>query len=159
MVFSVTVVKKLFITFLVVGLTACVSVDPYPQPSVPVIEGSDSSTEEEMAPETQSTTVPKKVNEVATAPAVVNNLLVKAKKQQGQGDLSSAMSTVERAIRIAPRYPASYYQLAELKFDANEFSDAKSLAQKAISLGASGSLKRSALELVIASENYISQGL
>mgnify|MGYP006092741065 FL=1 len=166
MVLSVTITKKISITFIMLGLTACVSVNPYTQPNgagtqsaAQVIDKSGQLTENEVLLEPQPTAVPKEVSAVAAAPAVVNNLLIKAKKQQQQDDLNAAMSTVERAIRIAPRYPASYYQLAELKFESNDFSNAKSLAQKSISLGASGSLKRRALELVQMSDNYISQGL
>jgi tetratricopeptide (TPR) repeat protein len=166
MVITVNMRKKLFIIVVVMGLTACVSVDPYTQPSgpghqstVPVIDASGKPDEQEIIATPEAIAKPREVSEVAAAPAVVNNLLAKAKKQQRQGDLSGAMSTVERAIRIAPRYPTGYYQLAVLKFDANEFSNAKSLAQKAISLGANGSLKNSAQELVVISDNYIAQGL
>jgi tetratricopeptide (TPR) repeat protein len=166
MVVTVNMIKKLFIIVVVMGLTACVSVDPYTQPSgpgpqskVPVIDASGKPDEQEVVPTPPTIAKPREVSEVAAAPAVVNNLLAQAKKQQRQGDLNGAMSTVERAIRIAPRYPTSYYQLAVLKFDANEFSNAKSLAQKAISLGANGSLQTSAQELVATSDNYIAQGL
>jgi tetratricopeptide (TPR) repeat protein len=166
MVVTVNMIKKLFIIVDAMGLTACVSVDPYTQPSgpsphstVPVIDASGKPDEQEIIPTPAATAKPRDVSEVAAAPEVVNNLLAKAKKQQRQGDLNGAMSTVERAIRIAPRYPTSYYQLAVLKFDANEFSNAKSLAQKAISLGANGSLKNAAQELVAVSDYYIAQGL
>ena len=166
MVVTVNIIKKLFVIVVVMGLTACVSVDPYTQPSgsgsqsaVPVIDVSGKSDEQEVIPTSEAIAKPREISEVAAAPTVVNNLLAKAKKQQRQGDLSGAMSTVERAIRIAPRYPTSYYQLAVLKFDANEFFNAKSLAQKAISLGANGALKSSAQELVVISDNYITQGL
>lgn len=166
MVVTVNMIKKLFIVVVVMGLTACVSVDPYTQPSgavpqsrVPVIDANGKPDEKEAVPAPEATAKPREISEVAAAPAVVNDLLAQAKKQQRQGDLNGAMSTVERAIRIAPRYPTSYYQLAVLKFDANEFSNAKSLAQKAISLGANGSLKGSAEELVAISDNYIAQGL
>lgn len=156
-------VNKLAIIIVVTGLTACASIDPYTQPtlstppSAPVLDTNGLASEKEVAPE--QAVKPKEVSDVAAAPAVVNGLLAKAGKQRQQGDLNTAMATVERAIRIAPRYPVSYYRLAELKFDTNNFANAKSLAQKAISLGASDSLKRSAQELVVMSDNYIVQGL
>jgi cytochrome c-type biogenesis protein CcmH/NrfG len=163
MVITMNRVNRLVIIVVVMGLTACVSIDPYTQPSTatqpsaPVTEASGQPNEKEVAPE--PTAKPKDISEVAAAPAVVSDLLAKAGKQKRQGDLNGATATVERAIRIAPRYPVSYYRLAELKFDANDFSNAKSLAQKAISLGASGTLKISAQELVVISDNYIAQGL
>jgi tetratricopeptide (TPR) repeat protein len=156
-------VNKVSVIVVVVALTACASIDPYTPPSVstlpsaPVINPSDQPSEKEAASE--PAVKPKQISDVAAAPAVVNDLLAKAGKQKQQGDLNAAMATVERAIRIAPRYPASYYRLAQLKFDANNFANAKSLAQKAISLGANNSLKRRAQELVVRSDNYIVQGL
>jgi tetratricopeptide (TPR) repeat protein len=165
MVFPITPIKKITTVLILAGLTACASIDPYTQPSgagdestKPVIDSKDTNQQvdkELQAPKLAPAAKPKAINEVATAPAVVKNLLSKANIQQRQGDLNAAMSTVERAIRIAPRYPDSYYQLAELKFEANDFSSAKSLAEKSISLGASGNVKRDAVALVDKSDSYL----
>lgn len=106
----------------------------------------DKATNEEVAP-------PKKaqkpiVNNAQKAPAAVSSLLNRAEKQMNEGSLSSANSSLERAIRIAPRYPESYYRLALLRYQQKQYKQARSLAQKSISLGATGSLRKQAVKLI-----------
>lgn len=88
------------------------------------------------------------VNSAAKAPAAVSSLLDRAEKQMNAGKLSSANSSLERAIRIAPRYPESYYRLALLRYQQGQYNQARSLAQKSISLGAKGGLHKQALKLI-----------
>ena len=91
---------------------------------------------------------PAPVDHVAQAPAAVVTLIDKAEQQLNKGDENAAVLSLERAIRIAPRYPESYYRLGKLRFDQSHYDQARALAQKAISLGASGWLRWQAERLV-----------
>ena len=84
----------------------------------------------------------------AQAPAVVISLLRRAEQQSRAGNDTAAGSSLERAIRIAPRYPESYYRLGELRYKEGRYSQAVSLAQKTLSLGAQGSLRNIANALI-----------
>jgi len=88
------------------------------------------------------------VDPVVKGSGVVNALLDQALQQVKNGEQQAAESSLERAIRIAPRFPESYFRLAELRYQQGKYSQARSLAQKALSLGADGSIRRQALSLV-----------
>ncbi|MFT4837356.1 MAG: tetratricopeptide (TPR) repeat protein [Psychromonas sp.] len=66
----------------------------------------------------------------------------------------AAASSLERAIRIAPRFPESYYRLGELRYQEGVYNQAVLLAQKALRLGAAGMLRRQAQDLVSKSGAY-----
>lgn len=97
------------------------------------------------------------VDNVVTLSPAVSKLLQQAEVQQqsgsNTGNYNAAIATLERAIRIAPRYPESYYRLAKIRFQQGSYAQALSLAQKAISLGASGNLKQQSLSLIAISSN------
>lgn len=84
----------------------------------------------------------------AQAPSAVISLLRRAEQQERDGNEKAAASSLERAIRIAPRYPESYYRLGELRYKEGSYSQAASLAQKTLSLGAQGTLRRLAEALI-----------
>lgn len=84
----------------------------------------------------------------AQAPSAVISLLSRAQQQERDGDDKAAASSLERAIRIAPRYPESYYRLGELRYKEGSYSQAASLGQKTLSLGAQGSLRSLAQALI-----------
>ena len=88
------------------------------------------------------------VDPVVKGSGVVNALLDQALQQVKNGEQQAAESSLERAIRIAPRFPESYFRLAELRYQQGKYNQARSLAQKALSLGADGSIRRQALSLV-----------
>jgi len=85
---------------------------------------------------------------VVTAPPAVQSLLDKAVSQRRAGEVDAAVATVERAIRLAPRYPGSYYLLADIRFEQGQTAQARSLAQKSLALGADGELKRRVEDLI-----------
>ena len=91
---------------------------------------------------------PKPVDDTAKAPAAVASLLDRAKQQESSGDYQAAVASLERAIRIAPRYPESYYRLGELRLRQGFYSQARSLGHKTLSLGADWLLRRQAQSLV-----------
>jgi len=91
---------------------------------------------------------PAPVDDVAQAPAAVTALLERAQQQQRDGNEQAAAASLERAIRIAPRYPESYFRLGELRYQQGIYDQARSLAEKALSLGADWWLRREAEALV-----------
>lgn len=101
---------------------------------------------------------PTVVDDAAEAPAAVTALLERAKQQQRSGNEQAAAASLERAIRIAPRYPESYFRLGELRYQQGIYDQARSLAEKALSLGADWWLRREAQSLVerasAADKNY-----
>jgi tetratricopeptide (TPR) repeat protein len=90
----------------------------------------------------------RKVDEVVAAPPAVDSLLNKAASQRRSGNLTAAVATIERAIRIAPRYPGSYYMLGDIRLEQGRSSQARSLAGKSLALGAEGELKQQAENLI-----------
>ena len=79
-------------------------------------------------------------------------LLDSAEKQRLSGDYMLAAASLERAIRISPRDPELYYQLAQVRYLQHNYHQTEQLCRKAISL-ASGEKKllercRSLLEKV-----------
>lgn len=88
------------------------------------------------------------VDSAVKAPAAVISLLQRAQQQAQKGDNKSAASSFERAIRMAPRYPESYYRLGELRYQEGAYRQAASFAQKSLTLGAEGILRRQAEDLL-----------
>lgn len=64
-------------------------------------------------------------------------LLKTAGQQKQAADYVSAAASLERAIRISPRDPVLYYQLAEVRYLQRNFQQAEQLCRKAISLAGS----------------------
>ncbi|MFT7053116.1 MAG: tetratricopeptide (TPR) repeat protein [Psychromonas sp.] len=88
------------------------------------------------------------VDKAARAPSAVVSLFKRADQQAQNGNSKAAASSLERAIRMAPRFPESYYRLGELRYQEGAYNQAASLAQKALRLGAAGMLRRQAQELI-----------
>lgn len=63
-------------------------------------------------------------------------LLGDARQAAGRGDYASAESQVERALRISPRDPQIYLQLAALKRQKGEYLQAEQVALRGIALAA-----------------------
>lgn len=128
-------------------LTACQTL-PDQQPLVETNnETQKAKTTVTATPQTKKHQAPK-VDEVAKISPAVSSLLSQANTQQQAGNHQAAISTLERAIRVAPRYPESYYRLASIHFQQGNYQQAATLAQKAISLGASGRLREQSLSLI-----------
>ena len=59
-------------------------------------------------------------------------LLTTAQQQQGGGDLNGALSSLERAQRIAPREPQVLYRLAEVRLAQGDAAQAEQLARRGL---------------------------
>ncbi|MCG6200831.1 tetratricopeptide repeat protein [Psychromonas antarctica] len=141
-------IKQLPLICLPFVLLACATrptVTPISQPTTPLPEQTTRPTD--TAPVIKQVQ-PSPVDNVAKAPAAVISLLKRAEQQTLNGNNSAAQASLERAIRIAPRYPESYYRLGELHYQQGSYALARSLAQKTLSLGADGWLRKQALKLV-----------
>ncbi|HET8705763.1 MAG TPA: hypothetical protein VFM46_05610 [Pseudomonadales bacterium] len=76
------------------------------------------------------------VNEVNKAyqSEVTSSLLSTAKKQRDNKQYANATATLERAVRIAPKDPEPFKQLAQVKFDQGRFNESEQMARKALVL-------------------------
>ena len=154
--------KLLGIASVVIALQACTStqvfvppdyeppVDPDPVPAY------DPSKE---VPQAQSLPVPEEpkievrpVYEVPPLPSIVVSMLDEAKRQHAEGNSRAATASAERAIRLAPRHPEPYYVLASIEEDLGSTRRANALANKSLSLGAEGSLRRKVKKLIAATQ-------
>ncbi len=68
--------------------------------------------------------------------AAVVALLGEARQAASSGDLAGAESQVERALRISPRDPQVYLQLAALKRQQGEYLQAEQVALRGVSVAA-----------------------
>jgi len=59
-------------------------------------------------------------------------LLTTAQQQQTGGDLNGASSSLERAMRIAPREPQVLYRLAQVRLAQNDPAQGEQLARRAL---------------------------
>ena len=125
-------ISKIGILFAPLLMIACTSVPPQqqnnqPQPPVIVMEQTSQS---------------------IIAPKAVLSLIARSQQQVKQADLNGAKTSLERALRITPRYPDSYYYLAKVNYLQGQYIQARSMAKKSLSLGAQGSLLESILRLL-----------
>jgi len=63
-------------------------------------------------------------------------LLTTAREQEGRGDLGGASSSLERAMRIAPREPQVFYRLAQVRLAQGDAAQAEQMAQRGLSFAA-----------------------
>ena len=82
------------------------------------------------------------------SPAILS-LVKEAEKSSRAGDYESAVSTIERALRIEPRNPTLTYKLAQLRLKQSKPRLAEDLAKKAALLSAQDkTLKRQSWLLI-----------
>lgn len=63
-------------------------------------------------------------------------LLTVSRDQESRGDLSGASSSLERAMRIAPREPQVFYRLAQVRLAQGNAAQAEQMAQRGLSFAA-----------------------
>ena len=85
---------------------------------------------------------PKQVDIKPTYSSPVESLLRESRNLQGKGDISGAVASMERALRIEPRNAYLWNRLAHLRVEQNQGERAAEIAAKSISLaGADSNLK------------------
>ncbi len=128
-------------------LSGCVDLSPYQQNPAPVegrypaIYGEPpmSQIEKESATTTMTTAYPpqkSRVRHVMAADPIVLALVGESKEMMLGGDIPSAIATLERGVRIRPRNPLLWAQLAELRLKQGKVVLAENLAKKSLALTA-----------------------
>ncbi len=93
------------------------------------------ATSESVTPPPQPAFQPPAASASRTEPSgALLALLEQAETQHQAGNNQRALSSLERAQRIAPREPLVYLQLARLRLDMKDYQRADQLARKGLSL-------------------------
>ncbi|MDX2321879.1 MAG: tetratricopeptide repeat protein [Moritella sp.] len=150
------IIKRVCLLSLPWLLTACGTIPTYNSNGTQVQETNKPApiASEQSKPAAKPQPKPAAVDDTAQAPAVVLSLMKRAEKQVASGDNHGAIASLERAIRIAPRYPETYYRLGERYFNQGNYQQARSLAEKSITLGADWLLRRQAESLINRASAY-----
>jgi Tfp pilus assembly protein PilF len=110
---------------IVLALAACAAPQPAPvetSPPPPVEQPAPSSTARESV--------------------AVAGLMDSARSDAGAGRLAEAAATLERALRIEPRNPRLWQELAHVRLQQGDFPQAESLAQRSNSWAGSDTALR-----------------
>lgn len=102
--------------------------------NVPVVDIRDGRPQDNS---TEPQDLPYIKNSLPTKPSentAILSLMKQGEQQQQSGDYVAAARTLERAIRISPRYAELYYRLSEVRFAQQNFGQSEQLCRKAISL-------------------------
>lgn len=83
-------------------------------------------------------------------PAAAVALMAQARDHRAAGRLSDAAVTLERALRIAPREPSIYRELAEVRLQEGKTAQAEQFARKGISLAGGEDAEQARLWTVVA---------
>ncbi|MFZ0257245.1 MAG: tetratricopeptide repeat protein [Gammaproteobacteria bacterium] len=144
---------------LCIALVGCATAPPAPR-DVPVIERSTTKQPEsgqqalpqEQPPGPKPPPAPLSGGEVSRsqepdpeavpATPVVVALLDAADRQKQAGELPAAAASLERALRIEPRNPETWYQLAVIRFGQGHLDQAEQLARKAEALAGGDNVAR-----------------
>ncbi|QFI37176.1 tetratricopeptide repeat protein [Moritella marina ATCC 15381] len=148
------IIKRLCLLLLPWLLTACGTIPTYNSNGTEVQGSTNTSKAEQSKPTPAVKAKQAAVDETAQAPAAVLSLMKRAEEQVARGDNPGAIASLERAIRIAPRYPETYYRLGERYFNQGNYKQARSLAEKSITLGADWLLRRQAESLMERASAY-----
>jgi len=111
-----TLVRVLLISVMVSLLAAC-SIEKHRQPA-PVVSIIDKGTDGSIS-SNKST---------SKASPVIKHLLQQARQLKLNGQAPRAAAVLERAIRIEPQNPFAWHQLAQVRMDQKNYSQAESLA-------------------------------
>jgi len=148
------IIKRACLFALPLVLTACGTIPTYNSNGTQVQESNNTVPVTGEASKPKAKPKPAQVDDTAQAPAAVISLMKRADKQVSSGDNRGAIASLERAIRIAPRYPETYYRLGERYFYQGNYKQARSLAEKSITLGADWLLRRQAESLIERASAY-----
>lgn len=140
-------------------LAGCTSVTAPPSTVV-----SDPESKPESKPESIPESIPERSNvEAVTKPPLLSNnravitLLNRARIDTDAGQREAASASLERALRIEPRNPWLWHELAQLRLRQGNYAQAISLAKKSSSF-AGGSRQIQALNWRVIGNARIAQG-
>ena len=122
------------VVFLVMG---CVSSGE--NLNVPVVDSRDEQPQGRDIEPQELPTIRNNLPTKASENPAILSLMKQASRQQQSGDNVGAARTLERAIRISPRYAELYYRLSEVRFAQQDFGQSEQLCRKAISLASGNS--------------------
>lgn len=118
---------------------------PLQQPSSTVTQPADK--DKNIQIRAYEPSVPKAVAPVHSS--AVTSLVAQAQLLESAGDMTAAVATIERALRIEPRNAHLWNQLAHLRFSQGRVSPAADLAMKSMALaGGDIALKRDNWRLI-----------
>ena len=105
--------------------------------------------EEGIAAREQSTSSVENINKPIISSSATQQLLGDAQAAFVKGDLVAAESVTNRGLRIAPKDPALWLQLAKIRLGQGEYQEAVSLSERAHVLAANNpAAKVDALEII-----------
>lgn len=132
---NLSVLRLFTLTILAALLVACGSIDKRSTTEVPVEERDHGpiSTYRLLPPEPEATPEPAPGKVPGSA---ISHLHADAKKQLAAKQYNSAVSTLERALRIAPRNAELWHSLAVARLQQRRWDMARNLAAKSNSLAA-----------------------
>lgn len=123
-----------------------------PPPTVIIPAPAPGTTPAEPAPEAQPLPTPPPAPPTRTyrlGPAT-QSLVAQARGQIEQGELDAAGGTLDRAVRIEPRNPLLWIELAQLRLAQKDAKQAEGLGRKALSLATGDKRAQSQASKVVA---------
>ena len=124
----------------------------------PVLSPSEAISPENPEPVTHSELTPfKPMETTATLSPAVDALVLAADQSSKTGDIDSADSLIERAVRIEPRNAALFYKLAVLRLQQSKPKLAEDLAKRSALLAATDNVLKKNCWLLIAHARELQQ--
>ena len=121
--------------FFALALAACAAPQPAPVESAPPAVAAP--------PVEQPAPVPSPApSSTAKESVAIAGLMDSARTDAGAGRLAEAAATLERALRIEPRNPRLWQELARVRLQQGDFAQAESTAQRSNSWAGSDSALR-----------------
>jgi predicted Zn-dependent protease len=123
-----------------------------PPPTAAVPTPAPGTTPAEAAPEAQPlpTPAPSPPTRTYRLGPATQSLVTQARAQIEQGDLDAAGGTLDRAVRIEPRNPLLWIELAQLRLAQKDAKQAEGLGRKALSLATGDRRAQSQASKVVA---------
>nr|WP_196800591.1 tetratricopeptide repeat protein [Thioalkalivibrio sp. ALJ16] len=115
---------------LVLALAACAT--PAPRDAAAPVPEAASSGSDAAAPEVAPEA------DFGTTPTAALTLAQQAESARQAGDTARAEQRLERALRIAPRDPGLWHQMAALRLDQQRFQQAERLAARSLQMAGDG---------------------
>jgi Tfp pilus assembly protein PilF len=142
------------------GLSACVS----PRPFTPTESGANPEapiegvqTQPASPPENPVTGEPMPQPKLHSLSPATKALVTQAQSQLAAGNDSQAASTLERALRIEPNNPLIWIEMAKLRQEEGNATQAENLAKKALSM-ATGDARAQASAWRVMADSYRARG-